>query len=50
MKTNVLPSDKSSSKTREYLDRVNHAPYFTIIASAMGIFCLFTLILVAGVF
>jgi hypothetical protein len=50
MKSTILNSDESSRKAQQYLDRVNHAPYLTISAWVIGIFCFFTLFLLIGVF
>ncbi|BDA69632.1 hypothetical protein CAL7716_037980 [Calothrix sp. PCC 7716] len=37
-------------KRNEYLDKMNHAPYFTIVMVGMGIVSLFTLFVLLGAF
>jgi hypothetical protein len=32
------------------LDAINHAPYFEIFAIALAIFCLFTVVVLLGIF
>ncbi|TWH54152.1 hypothetical protein CAL7102_02163 [Dulcicalothrix desertica PCC 7102] len=34
----------------EYLDKINHAPYFTIVMIGMGIVSLFTMFVLLGAF
>ena len=50
MKPAVSHSDESYQKANQYLDRVNHAPYLTIFAWILGMLCLFTFIILIGVF
>ncbi|OKH32631.1 hypothetical protein NIES2101_40580 [Calothrix sp. HK-06] len=37
-------------KRNEYLDKTNHAPYFTIVMTGMGIVSLFTMFVLLGAF
>ncbi|GJD20738.1 hypothetical protein RIVM261_056940 [Rivularia sp. IAM M-261] len=37
-------------KRNEYLDKMNHAPYFTIVMISMGIVSLFTMFVLLGAF
>ncbi len=45
-----LPSKADTPEERQYLDKVNHAPYLTIFVITMGLFTAFTLIMLFGVF
>ena len=37
-------------KRNEYLDKINHAPYFRIVLTGMGIVVLFTTLVLLGAF
>lgn len=51
MKSMTWKPDKEQDKrVNAYLERVNHAPYITIGAIVLGLFCLFTFIVLVGVF
>ncbi|WP_201322415.1 hypothetical protein [Pseudanabaena sp. lw0831] len=50
MKSAASHSDESYQKANQYLDRLNHAPYLTIFAWILGMLCLFTFIILIGVF
>ncbi len=41
--TNFKPLTEIDRKRNEYLDSINHAPYFTIVLTIMAIILLFTL-------
>lgn len=43
------PKD-GDQKANEYLDTINHAPYFTIAIITTLIFCTFTLLVLMGAF
>lgn len=42
--------DTNQLKKNQYLDKVNHAPYVTIIISGLIFFSLFTFLLLMGIF
>ncbi|MBD2231776.1 hypothetical protein [Phormidium tenue] len=44
------PDPAHDEQVNAYLESINHAPYFTISAITFGLFCLFTLIVLVGVF
>jgi hypothetical protein len=50
MKPMVWKHEANDQKVNEYLNRINHAPYELIFAASLGIFCLFTLLVLIGVF
>lgn len=37
-------------KRRNYIEEMNHAPYGVIILATLGFFCLFTFLILLGVF
>jgi hypothetical protein len=37
-------------KRNEYLDKINHAPYFSIVLTSMAIVSLFTMLVLLGAF
>jgi hypothetical protein len=50
MKSMVWHPEERDEKINLYLERANHAPYISIWALLMGIFCLFTFTVLMGVF
>jgi hypothetical protein len=44
------PLTDKDRQRNEYLDKMNHAPYATIVLAAMGICLLFTLSVLLGAF
>lgn len=44
------PLSEEDRKRNEYLDHINHAPYFTIFLIAGGLFCLLTVAVLMGSF
>lgn len=44
------PLTEEDRKKHEYLERINHAPYFTIFMIIAAVFMLFTLAVLVGVF
>ena len=44
------PLTDEDRKKNEYLDKINHAPYFTIFMIIAGLFALFTLAVLVGAF
>ena len=43
------PEDKDR-KVNQYLEKINHAPYAVIIAVLLGVFCIFTTLVLMGTF
>lgn len=50
MKPMVWKPEEQDKKVNAYLDRINHAPYEFIFALGLGLFCLFTLVVIIGIF
>ena len=50
MKPMIWRPEEKDKQVNEYLDQVNHAPYLPILAGMFGLFCLFTLSVMLGVF
>ncbi len=50
MKPMIWHPENKDEKVNQYLDRMNHAPYGTIIILALGLFFLFTFVVLVGVF
>ncbi len=48
--THFTPLTEEDRKRNEYLDRINHAPYFIIFMMIAGIFILFTFLVLVGIF
>ncbi len=44
------PLSDAERRQNEYLESINHAPYFTIFMVMGGLFCLFTLVLLLSAF
>ncbi|MEA5509386.1 hypothetical protein VB715_06375 [Crocosphaera sp. UHCC 0190] len=44
------PLSEKDRKRNEYLEKMNHAPYFTIFMIVMAMFLLFTTAVLMGVF
>jgi hypothetical protein len=44
------PEPEKDRKINAYFEKINHAPYITIGAIVLGLFCLFTLVVLVGVF
>lgn len=42
--------EEKDTKVNQYLDQSNRAPYELLIAAVLGLFCLFTLTILLGVF
>jgi hypothetical protein len=42
--------EEKDKRVNQYLDQVNHAPYVTIYAVLIGLFCLFTFAVLVGSF
>jgi hypothetical protein len=46
-----MPDDQArNQKIDQYLERVNHAPYLSILLFAMAVFCLFAGVILISVF
>lgn len=50
MKPMIWHPEEKDEKVNRYLDKINHAPYEVIAAFAIGVFCLFTLLILVGSF
>jgi hypothetical protein len=50
MKGMTWHPEEKDTKVNQYLAEVNHAPYPTIAAVILAIFCLFTLLILFGTF
>ncbi len=50
MKPMVWHPEEKDERVNQYLDRVNHAPYVTIYAMLIALFCLFTFVVLVGSF
>jgi hypothetical protein len=50
MKPMIWHPEEKDRKVNEYLDRVNHAPYGTIMLLMVGGFVLFTTLILIGIF
>ncbi len=37
-------------QVNQYLDHINHAPYFGLAIGLFGAFCLFTVVVLVGIF
>ena len=48
--TDFTPLAEEDRKRNEYLDRINHAPYFPIFLMVSGVFILFTMLVLIGIF
>lgn len=50
MKPMIWHPEEKDSKVNQYLEQINHAPYITIVAVILGMFCLFTFMVLLGSF
>lgn len=50
MKSMTWHPEPKDEKVDRYLEQVNHAPYPTIFAIIVGIFCVFTTLVLMGTF
>lgn len=50
MKPMIWHPEEKDERVNQYLDRVNHAPYPTIYAVLIGLFCLFTFVVLVSSF
>lgn len=50
MKPMIWHPEEKDQKVNQYLDSINHAPYGMIIGLSIGLFCLFSLLILVGVF
>jgi hypothetical protein len=50
MKPMIWRPEENDQKVNQYLDRINHAPYLLIIGLSIGLFCLFSLLVLVGIF
>ncbi|BAZ14076.1 hypothetical protein NIES4071_59160 [Calothrix sp. NIES-4071] len=47
---NFTTLTEEDRKRNQYLDTINHAPYFRIVLTGMGIVSLFTMLVLLGAF
>jgi hypothetical protein len=50
MKPMIWHPEEKDSKVNEYLDRANRAPYGTIMLVMIGVFVIFTTLILVGIF
>lgn len=50
MKPMIWHPEEKDAKVNEYLDRMNHAPYGGIFLLGLGLFCLFTMVILLASF
>lgn len=50
MKPMIWKPEEGDQEVNAYLDEINHAPYEVIFAILLALFCLFTLVVIIGVF
>ncbi|MEO0826121.1 MAG: hypothetical protein AAFY67_10730 [Cyanobacteria bacterium J06642_9] len=50
MKSMVWVPEEKDKKVNQYLENINHAPYEMIAMIIMGLFCLFTAVILIGNF
>jgi len=50
MKPMIWKPEEHDQRFNKYLERINHAPYELIFALLLGLFCVFTLVVVIGIF
>jgi hypothetical protein len=48
--TNFTPLTEKDRQHNEYLEKINHAPYFLIFLAIAGVFILFTVLVLVGIF
>ncbi|MEO1347969.1 MAG: hypothetical protein AAFW84_04100 [Cyanobacteria bacterium J06635_15] len=50
MKPMIWHPEEDDNKANQYLESINHAPYEIIAGIILGVFCLFTLMVIVGIF
>jgi hypothetical protein len=50
MKPMIWHPEEKDQKVNQYLAQVNRAPYASIIALMLGVICVFTLLILVGLF
>jgi hypothetical protein len=50
MKPMIWHPEEKDAEVNQYLDQLNHAPYATIFAMILGSICLFTAVVLLGIF
>lgn len=50
MKPMIWHPEEKDQKVNQYLEQINHAPYWTIVALVLGLFCVFSLLILVGSF
>jgi hypothetical protein len=50
MRPMIWHPEAKDREVNRYLDRMNRAPYFGLTIATLGIFCLFTVLILLGIF
>ena len=50
MRPMIWHPEEKDQKVNRYLDRTTRAPYFGLILAALGVFCLFTVAVLLGIY
>jgi hypothetical protein len=50
MRPMIWHPEEKDTEVNHYLDQMNHAPYATIFALILGLICLFTGVVLIGIF
>jgi Fe2+ transport system protein B len=50
MRPMIWHPEAKDQEVNRYLDRINHAPYFGLTIAVLGVFCLFTVAVLLGIF
>jgi hypothetical protein len=50
MRPMIWHPEAKDPQVNKYLDNINHAPYFGLAIGILGTFCLFTAIILMGIF
>ncbi len=50
MRSMIWHPEEQDGRVNQYLEQTNHAPYEVIFASMLGLFFLFTLVILFGTF
>jgi hypothetical protein len=50
MRPMIWHPEAKDQRVKKYLDHINHAPYFGITIGILGVFMLFTTVVLLGIF
>lgn len=50
MKPMIWHPEEKDARVNQYLEQINHAPYPTIMAMVLGLFCLFSIMVLVASF